>query len=1681
MYWSKLHSKILKDAIEKILGGPLIGSMAYVRCLSSDVLKKLAGDNNFVPEGWEVYRVADVSDQSLRTITADEAVELREAKKTPVILLVDTSLAGAGMDGIYSAALEIKEADFFKEALRLAKNQITKTLTRQERLYAEKALKKAKKYRYRSRISYWTEYDFVIRTCESKRHPGEFLFLIGLWPVLHEDVSTEDEIDLSRIFVDRLLGSDLAGLTPIQRIETLKLLEPTKEQKNGLEKFIRFASAKPLLAALAELENKQYLWVNSLKIEASISEIQSIEITSWRTRTGKIAKWSGLMDAKEPEAPPELILDPDAENNRNYSKLEVRWKARPENLEKGAVQYHIAILTDMDEELASRDLIHSGKKDEKCRFSNDDFSELSEDALISVKVRISVIGSDFIEPQDTEEFLIRFGNPPAKQTGGVGKKVRTFSEGLIELKDRELITEIVSNPASSFSTSKDYLLLRTPKKRKNFRVHQPALIADVEQKWFEKDGKIGRWRIKVRAAGMRAGAIEFIPIHPRSSYEVSSELWKRLEKASQRMATRYRESGGGIGQIYDQDSKPFENIIKEYLLAWLKILQEGDPYLALANTIEVQTLSGRTIGLIVTPSHPVRVAWQTAYDNLVFHAAFEQKISSQDIRKEFAVLDGAMFPSFLPGLQNDSCFVFADVLGFHAVAMVPDNEKEPKAAVAILATALGDSNTVDIVPTVGRQSAEILGNEILKYIQCHKTSSILKIHAIRPGDGLTVAKSLGYVLDRFNKDDFEKIDSTRNLFEEPLFVLELFPSKSKRGMAGGFLADVSKKRRSGAGSVSKEDIWMLESVSLPNGLNIPRLRWAKKDLENPKTSAHLAIAFDTFESSVVSRPCDKNLPAKPFYAFGLLSFYERFFSDTPLPKWRSIPLRSDEGEKHPSERAHTERLWRLQQAIHRCVAVSMGNSTECIELQTEISPDKGENLKNLHKLCDWVITLDRNAGIEYFDSPRHNREIYDAYVIDCVPEREDLGCLQLITSTSKLEEVRNLIDSALIQMSLSQSRRNAEFLMENLKALSGRLAIRLTGHTAPTSELIALALSHAHCKRSAEDNPCWFSLENGFFIPVDDIRDLLPPTKDKSDAFRNLGTRPDLIYVTKYSNRGLSFHFVEIKYRRHLHTASSSQVIIKVAEQIQSLKNRWMKWYSADVSSCLRAVRRAKLSRVLRFYADKAHRHYLPDEIFKEFTAEIDRLIERGGNYKFWENPLGDRGWIFCPEYKGVRPRKICNYNNAEIFIFGPILLPDSEIPQKEVYHTNSAEFERFQLENKDQEDSAPGESKNTVADLTQDKSKDEEVASKALSLLDKTPKEKTQINDPQISLGTDILTGNEIVWPLTIKGNPHLLMAGLPGMGKTTALLNICVQMLEADVYPIIFSYHQDIDQKLQGIVNSVRFVDFRGLGFNPLSVIDSASSMAYLDVAGALRDIFMAIFPELGDIQGERIRKAIKQSFIEKGWDNPSTDISVLEVPAFGRFVQILREDPKPDRGLKSLLGRLEELDDYGFFDVNDQRGTLWESEQPVIIRIHKTQNENLQRAFASLIFYGLYKDMFRRGIQDRISHAVIFDEAHRAAKLNLIPTMAKECRKYGISLILASQEAKDFNTSLFSAIANYLVLRLTEIDAKVLVRNVASSDQARTLIDRIKQMDRFKALFFSESRKKPVRLALLPPRIK
>ena len=215
MEWTELHGTLLGRACDGLLGRPEPGAMAFVRCLAPEVVAALAADEKFAPAGWRVLRVADTEDESNRTTDADTAVELRETKGDATLLLVDTGRAGAGMDGIYNAAREVNETALFAGARQLA----SATIASGHRAYAERAIRRAQGVGRHDSVSPWVEFDFLCRVAAHRRHPGEYLHLLGLWTVkASDDRDTVEELAASRRFMDRLLGVAAARLTVPARI-----------------------------------------------------------------------------------------------------------------------------------------------------------------------------------------------------------------------------------------------------------------------------------------------------------------------------------------------------------------------------------------------------------------------------------------------------------------------------------------------------------------------------------------------------------------------------------------------------------------------------------------------------------------------------------------------------------------------------------------------------------------------------------------------------------------------------------------------------------------------------------------------------------------------------------------------------------------------------------------------------------------------------------------------------------------------------------------------------------------------------------------------------------------------------------------------------------------------------------------------------------------------------------------------------------------------------------------------------------------------------------------------------------------------------------------------------------------------------------------------------------------------
>lgn len=1651
---------LLNRVFTELAGNPTDGNVTFCRCLSPSVVESLAEESRFSPAGWDVRAVVQEQDVARRFITSDQAVEIREDKGQAILLLIDVLRAGAGMDGIYSASRELTEEMLFHQTKLVTRGEVGRELFDK----AEQAVKQVRYIGERKSLSKWQQIQFFASLCANPNDFGRAIAQLGLWPIQGDAEAIGDrDLQIAARIVDRLfLGSGNAR-TPSERVESLLLKDETPSQEVGLQQIVREAARKPLADVIAQVVANPTIWLGEIRPEFMSQQLRKLRIKPWRNPKGAVGKWSGLVDG----TPPQFLL-----SNDKVSKLEVRFETEPETLPKGSVEYRVSVMSD-DDELAYRDVSHSVRKGaqyQTVKLTTEDFEGIEEDLRFEARVVVSVIGASDEDvygdaENESEEFLIRYGEANVETTSNTTKFERCMMDGAVHISDVEQFDKDV-NEAECFeiNSAKNYVAFRSTTSKKSFKVQRPALIDTIERMQAEQSN-LGRWSVQVREDGQRVADPVF---HAFNSGGMADSDWERAIKATSALQKELSSRGGFWGSVYGGNIKKAD----DYVNAWLTVLENGPPEVALTDTIEVQSLAGETIGLIVLPGHPLRVAWHVAYDQLVRHLRFNSELSPTRIREAVGGLQAAHFPSILPGLLVGENFVYADTLSFFATAMVRDQDPEPKSAVAMLMRSLGLNEHDPGVSSMGIQVSDSLAREVSRYIQFHDLGQLsggaVLLHALRPGDGCTVARALGSAL--------KSLDNPEDGPSPVRFNLEMFPAEPNSDITGNFLVDLVERHRTGAAGISDSDRWMLESQSSGGGVTLPRLRWAKKDSVLPSSSAHLAIAFDSFDTRVDFVPLEQLASSAPLHVYGLVANIQRSFTFQPSAKWLSwLPAEAD-GEKHPASRAMSDRLVKLNKSVLRCVCRFAGKGDEFWPvLRTSLTAEQQEMLRIVHQLSDWVITVDRNAGIEFFDAPHDEPRIYETYVIDCVPERDDLGSLQMITSTTRTDEIRELLDEMLEQMSLSASRRNCEFLVRHLKALSGRLAMRLTSLGSTSSELIALALVHSHCENAADESTHWMSLGKGFFVPVDDIRDLAPKEKSVGETETSVEPAPkvrsDLIYVSLPSSRGgLSFTFVEVKYRRNLRAARSPELIQLIDDQTQMHRNAWMDWYfDGKVAEPLLAIRRSRLVRALRFYLEKARRHYLDSAQYERFRQQLDRVMTDGSNYKFTEPSIANRGYIFCPEYTSSDPIKISdNGASTTTILFGATTMPDLAVGVERSPSPIEPKTPPVVVADKNSS-SVPGADSETVSVESSSRTTPQPFENSATVQM--TDEKVGESEAALIRFGVDKSNNEPVAWSVSSSTNPHLMIVGFPGMGKTEAVMNICQQLKAQSITPIVFSYHPDIDERLSEKLADVQLLDHQQLGFNPMH-LDVVSRTAHVDSAGMLRDVFAAMFPDLGDIQLERLRGAIRESYFRHGWGSDSESPTI---PEFRDFYTLLKNEPKPE---KNLLARLDELDDYEIFANSGSVRSLLESNSPLVLQIHATQNEMVQRAVAMLSLYNIYKEMFRRGVQDRITHAVIFDEAHRASKMKLLPKLAAECRKFGISLILASQSAKDFDTALFSNVASYLLLRMTDQDASILSKNITTSDQAKRTSDRMKQLEKYHALFFREGFRNPAHVKLDPP---
>jgi DNA phosphorothioation-dependent restriction protein DptH len=722
---------VLRDAFNALLGAAQPGAMAFVRCLPEDAVLALAADPAFRLDGWQIAAVTSEPDPQARRITAGQAVEWREAKSDPTLLLVDPQDSGPGMDGIYSASREIGESELFRQAVELARQR----LPHRRKRFALEALRKAGWQKRRRPLAPWAALRYLCLACDDDAALGGALTNIGFWPVAVGDNPDHADLEHSGLLVERLLPVHGTRILPEQRVESLSLDAGQREGAQHLVQTLSRMEGAQRSEVLEAIGGEPGLWLNRLRPGIfDRSRLQSISIRSWRQQNGKLYRWSGLSMATDGGL--ELRLPIAADGEVGSAKLDVRWTVEPEMLTPGAATYQVVVHAGGDV-LAERTLEHKGRREQKVIFSQDDFDELDEHARFQAQVRVSAVGDD-CEPAESEVFVLCFGEPAAGKTAGsAGKTAPSLALAAAQVADDwesfKLLGKNPQDPSLFQTDDKGFVLCK--QNDRVAKVFSPPLFRDLCNDWTERDGAVGRWRLRVREDGKPVGSPEFVPLN---DVDTSGQL----AQASADLAAWLRPTQGPLGVLYLVDElKP----IDRYVSAAGKLWAQSDPVATLIQTLEVQSLAGDCLGLIVLPTHPLRIAWQQGFDLMVAYHRYRtdnaDKLTVKRLTELLQPINGAHYPAFLPGWSPAARSSSATPWGCTRWPWSPTmirSRRQPWRCSGGCSTATRRPRPRSVSGRPRR-----LSSELTRYLLLHPDYRRIRVHALRAGDAMPVARALG--------------------------------------------------------------------------------------------------------------------------------------------------------------------------------------------------------------------------------------------------------------------------------------------------------------------------------------------------------------------------------------------------------------------------------------------------------------------------------------------------------------------------------------------------------------------------------------------------------------------------------------------------------------------------------------------------------------------------------------------------------------------------------------------------------------------------------------------------------------------------------------------------------------------------------------------------------------------------
>jgi hypothetical protein len=585
-------------------------------------------------------------------------------------------------------------------------------------------------------------------------------------------------------------------------------------------------------------------------------------------------------------------------------------------------------------------------------------------------------------------------------------------------------------------------------------------------------------------------------------------------------------------------------------------------------------------GVLVAPTHPLRLLWHLRHTSLCASMLDAWQSKTQDApdwRRLIERVSEDLLPLNLPMVCFDrrgrALVETLPVTPFWSIYL-PDRDDagRPVDASTARARALNAMGIKAQSPAVTSVRPDEIADLIFDYTVQHPYIDQLRLNVFNPGSGELVA------------DVLRRLEALRREQARPLpglrYAVHLFSPTSQLDSAGDAVESLLDPER----HVGEDDEFTIQTE---NHLH-PKLLIARGDItdfapNHARYPAHISIVMEPF--SAHGRVGTTTLYRSGAFVGGLVQEPETLSLDGPGQTSGGI-IGWSKGVR-PSARvgvdAHEALIAEVLAATQRLQAsIAIGQAVDGQTgpiLALQLDADAQALLRHAHDASDQVITVDRHLGLDFFDMPAGGKGV--GYLLDFAPEFIQEDRQRAILTTGNTREVADLLRPTLVGYGIQLRPGDEVMVLDSLRSLSGRLAMRLSAASSRSKEAVGLLFA----RWLLEDVG---ALADRIVIPLDAHR----------SWFQGEGPqrRADLALVGFPTRGVIRFDIIEVKLRDDLPPASRATLYQSMREQIDTTEERLRALFDPERYPRPRAdlpLRSKELAGVLAFYVRRAVRYGL--------------------------------------------------------------------------------------------------------------------------------------------------------------------------------------------------------------------------------------------------------------------------------------------------------------------------------------------------------------------------------------------------------------------------------------------------------------------------------------------------------